>query len=427
MSQGATELSVPIKYHPAQNKLFFQSSARVKVAVKGRRLGLTRGVSNLYCENAFEGLSPQLWVDTVNGNIDRYVERYFYPVLKNIPTKYWTWRQQKKELDIFGRRVDFRSADQPERIEGFAYRYMFLNEAGIILRNESLFYNSISPMMLDFKPNVIIGGTPKGKGLFHSLAMKAKSDEPKYKDWEYFHFTSFDNPFLTAADIEELSSDWPEVVRRQEIYAEFLDDASSVFRNVGTCAVAAPRKSRPLETYKLGVDLARLVDYTVIVVLDSNGDQVYIDRFTETDWRIQKERIKNVSKAYNNAEVWLDSTGIGDPIYSDLADAGLNVKGYKITNESKKQLIQALMLAFEQEKIKIFSENIDGPQAVHAKSQLNELYLFGYEMTSSGLIRYNAPEGHHDDCVTALALANWGIRQGGGVGIAVATWDVRPD
>jgi len=159
----------------------------------------------------------------------------------------------------------------------------------------------------------------------------------------------------------------------------------------------------------LGVDLARLRDYTVIDVLDEGGNQVYMDRFNEIDWKIQRERIKFQAQRYNNALIVL----VGDPIYQDLVDMGLNVHPYKFTNESKKQLIQALMLSLEQEKIAILKKD-----DINGKVQFSEMVIFEYEMTSSGLIRYNAPEGYHDDCVIGLALANWGLQNAIDVGFA---------
>jgi hypothetical protein len=187
-----------------------------------------------------------------------------------------------------------------------------------------------------------------------------------------------------------------------------MEDSSTVFRNIAKCATAAPADPVPKRTYKVGVDLARLQDYTVIIVLDSKGQQVYMDRFTEVDWTVQKQRIRFVSKKYNDAEVWLDSTGVGDPIYEDLRKDGVRVEGFHFTNERKKQLIQCLMIALEQEKIKFFSKEI-------APELTNEMLIFEYEMTASGLIRYNAPPGYHDDCVIGLALANWGLQRHGPV------------
>lgn len=403
---------VQIPYHSGQKKFFFDSKAKKKVIAKGRRWGLTRGYAHRAIEYLLDGVSPGLWVDTVYGNIDKYVERYFYPILRKMPNKYWRWRQQKKELEICGHKMDMRSADKPELIEGFAYKFMMLNEAGIILRKEYLYYNAILPMTLDFNPDFYIGGTPKGKGLFHELAVKA--DNSENEDQEFFRFTSFDNPFLTKKDVEELTKEIPKSIQEQEVYAKFLEDSSTVFRNLEKCAVAKPKEPEGGTTYYLGADLARLQDFTVIVVMDSDGNQVFIDRFNEIDWNLQEKRIKSVAEKYNNAQVWLDVTGIGDPIYEALREMDMDIEPYKFTNESKKQLIQMLMMSLEQEKIKIFNK-----EDKNGKIQFDEMVIFEYEMTSSGLVRYQAPEGYHDDCVIGLALANWGVqqKQGGAFGI----------
>jgi len=152
--------------------------------------------------------------------------------------------------------------------------------------------------------------------------------------------------------------------------------------------------------------------------MDSDGNQVYHDRFNELDWVVQKERIKYVCKKYNDAQCWLDSTGVGDPIFEDLRREGVNVEGYKFTNESKKQLIQCLMISLEQEKMRLFKKDVE-------PTQYNEMVIFEYEMTPSGLIRYQAPEGYHDDCVIALALANWGVQNSGAGGFAWSKEDWR--
>jgi len=398
--ETADKLTIPVPYHSGQEEFFFSSNEKKKVIAKGRRWGLTRGYAHRAIEYLYDGIGPGLWVDTVNSNIDRYVERYFYPILNKIPPKYWKWRQQRKELELFGNKLDMRSADRPELIEGFGYKFIMMNEAGIILRKEYLYYNTILPMTLDFNPDFYVGGTPKGKGLFHQLAVRA--DDKTNKDQRFFQFTSFDNPYLGEEDRQKLIDEIPRSIQEQEIYANFLEDSSTVFRNIAKCSTARPEEPIPGKVYKTGVDLARLQDYTVIIVMDMNGKQVYMDRFNDIDWILQKERIKNVCKKYNNSECWLDSTGVGDPIFEDLKRDGVNIHGYKFTNESKKQLIQRLMISLEQEKIKIFDKET-------APELINEMVIFEYEMTSSGLIRYQAPEGYHDDCVIGLALANWGV------------------
>lgn len=418
-TQEVQKVSVPIYYHPKQKEIFFDYPEKKKIIAKGRRFGLTKGYANRAIEYLLDGISPGLWVDTVNTNIDRYIERYFYPVLKHLPPSSWKWRQQRKELEIFGHKLDMRSADRPELIEGFAYKFIMLNEAGIILRKDYLYYNTILPMTLDFNPDFYIGGTPKGKGLFHELAIRAKNQEKK--DQRFFHYTSFDNPYLTKKDVIELTKEIPKSIQEQEVYANFLEDQSTVFRNLVACATATPQKPDGGKRYHLGVDIARVQDYTVIAVLDEAGNQVYMERFNELDWKIQRERIKYVSQLYNNAQVWLDATSMGgDMMYQDLRDMDLDVQPYKFTNESKKMLVQALMMSLEQGKIKILNK-----EDTNGKVQFDEMVIFEYEMTSSGLIRYQAPEGFHDDCVFGLALANWGVQNSGPIGlVAVSKGDV---
>lgn len=392
------KVDLPIYYHSNQNRIFFESEAKTKIVAKGRRFGLTKGDSNFVTEKMMEGLSPILWVDTVNSNIDRYMERYFMPTLSKLPPSCWKWRQQRKELSLFNSRCDLRSADRPELIEGFAYKLIILNEAGIILKSEYLWENTIRPMTMDFDPDMIIGGTPKGKNLFHDLKVKAEDDkDPRYRNWEFFHFTSYDNPYIPKEKIRELENDMPEHVKKQEIYAEFLEDSASVFRNIDNCMGSAKAGPDPGKSYYAGLDLAKHVDFTVLTILDESGNQVYFIRLNKLDWPYQKRLIIDVVRKYE-ALLVMDSTGVGDPIYDDLVNEGLGVEGYKFTNASKKQLIECLMISVEQEKIKLLDERV----------QTNEIKIFGYELTPSGVMKYCAPEGKHDDCVIALALANWG-------------------
>jgi len=366
-----------------------------KVVVKGRRFGLTSGGA-LYCiESLLSGRKKKaLWVDTVNRNLDLYVERYFEPVLNQIPAHLWTWRQVKKEMEIQapdGRAyIDFRSADAPESAEGYGYDLIFLNEAGIILKDESLWYNTVSPMTLDYPDcEVIIGGTPKGRNLFFKLAKKAQEDP----NWEYFHYSTYGNPYLDEEMIDELADNMPEHVRKQEILAEFLESGGSVFRNIKNCIRGSLEEPMPGKSYKAGIDLARKRDYTVITILDNNNHLVAYERFTDIAWGVQKERIKRLLTKYSAAAL-VDSTGVGDSIFSDLQDAGLSVEPFDFTSKSKVNLIDNLIIATEQGEISF--PNI--PELI------SELELFEYDLTSLS-IKYSAPAGFHDDFVISLALA----------------------
>ena len=397
------EIELPIKNFPKQQAIF-QHPAKYKIAVKGRRFGLTKGAANDFIKCALEGtFNKGLWVDTVNSNIDKYIERYFIPHLNKLPKGIWEWRKQAKMLNIGEAYIDFRSADTPETMEGFGYDKAFLNEAGIILKNEYLWNNAIMPMFWDY-PNaqVVIGGTPKGRGKFFELAERGK--DTTQTNYKTFHYTSFDSPFehihkAIRDDIDQM----PERVVQQEIYAQFLEDTGVVFRGFMEIMDAAPKKPITGHRYIMGVDLAKVEDYTVIAVYDAtNNKQVYQARFNKIDWGMQKARIASTAQHFGDtdgpASVVIDATGVGDPIVEDLGRLGIPVDPIRFTNDKKRQMIEKLVNWIETGKIHM----INIPETV------TELRNFTYDISEySDRIRYNAPRGFHDDIVIAHALAVW--------------------
>jgi hypothetical protein len=189
-------------------------------------------------------------------------------------------------------------------------------------------------------------------------------------------------------------------VFRQEYLAEFLDEAGGVFRRVSE-SIDRGRTSNLVkgdskEQYSAGLDLARLEDFTVITIVDSTGKQVYFERFNQISWERQIGAVVAAVKPFN-AVVYVDSTGVGDPIFERLLNAGVQAQPYQFTNASKGRLIDQLAMQLEQGKLRL----MDIPE------QENELVAYAYELTAARNVRMGAPEGMHDDTVIALALASW--------------------
>jgi hypothetical protein len=394
------DIELGIRNFPNQQRIF-DSQVKHMVVSKGRRFGLTKGAANDFIKSALMGKFRRgLWIDTVNANIERYVERYFLPHLKKLPENIWHWRKQEKILEIRNAYIDMRSADRPENIEGFGYDKYFINEAGIVLKDEYLWNNAIRPMLWDYKDtHGVIGGTPKGKGVFFEMSERGK--DPTQPDYEFLTFTTFDNPFIDVKSIREEIDSMPERVVKQEIYAEFLDDTGVVFRGITGVLTAKPSEPKNGHLYVVGVDLAKVQDFTVISVFDrTDNQQVYFKRINQIEWPLQKKYIIDITEHYNKALTMLDATGIGDPIADDLLRAGVAVEPIKLTNESKKEIIEKLVIWIEQKKLKL----------LNLEEQLRELTNFTYDISSSGKIMYSAPAGFHDDIVIADALAVWSLQ-----------------
>jgi len=386
---------VDIKLHYHTKQLVpFNTPHRFTVLSAGRRFGKTEGAKNWIINECFRNKKKRgLWIDVIYSNIDRYIERYFMPVIGKV----CQFDKQKKIIRFPNKSyIDFKSADRPESMEGFGYDTWVLNEAGIILKNERLWYNTIKPMTIEGDSTGKFVGTPKGKNLFHKLALKGQDENEK--DWAFFKYTSFDNPYLPPEEIKSLQYEMPELAYKQEILAEFTDTNGSVFQNPHKVFFGKPSAPSPQKTYSHGIDLAKHMDFTVHTVFDPQEKRVvHMERYNKVDWSVQIERIFNVCNDYSGY-ITIDCTGVGDPIFEALASRQLKVEGFHFTAQSKKALIDKLIIAIERQQISIPSEY---------KIYLTELENYEYEVTRAGNIRINAQSGYHDDCVISLALAIW--------------------
>jgi hypothetical protein len=377
--------------YPSFLREAIDSEEKYLCVAAGRRTGKTYNfvmwlIEELLSTPKLKGLH----VDTTQANIVKYFDRYYFPMLKPI-IHLCKWDKQKYVLTLPNQSyIDFGSAERPENLEGFNYDRAILNEAGIILKKESLWTNTLRPMFKGEHTKVRIIGTPKGKNLYHKLFNRYKS----------FKFAAYDSPFWDKKELENIKKEMPQQVWKQEYLAEFLDNEGVVFRGISECVTNTTllNKGELGKPYAMAVDLAKHEDFTVIIVCDmSNRQVVYFDRFNNLDWNYQKQKILDAWKKFNGAQLIVDSTGVGDVVYDDLVRAGIGVQGYKFTNSTKKSLIQNLMLSIENREIKF----------PHIDTLITELETFEYDMSASGNIRYNAPDGMHDDAVIALGLANF--------------------
>ena len=136
--------------------------------------------------------------------------------------------------------------------------------------------------------------------------------------------------------------------------------------------------------------MARKRDWSVGIGLDEFGQVVRFERWRRS-WPATSDSIKAVTET---SPALVDSTGVGDAIVGQLQrDGGPNYEGFVFSNKSKQQLMEGLAVAIQNQKV-LFTNGV----------LVDELKSFEYEHTRTGVV-YAAPEGMHDDCVCALAIA----------------------
>jgi len=300
-----------------------------------------------------------LWGDTINDNIRKYFERYFHRILKQLPSKRWSYDITRKVLKIGKSVCDFRSADKPENWEGFGYDIILLNEAGIILKDPYLYENAVLPMMLDNpKSRLIAGGVPKGmtyKGAKHKFFELWENCVNGEYGYTGLKFTTYDSYSVQPYQIEELRKNMPPSVFAQEIMAEFVDlSKGSVFKQARTTDVIPPNLQ-----ITIGADLAysknTQSDYSAVVVLGMNGDDVYVLYVARWQAEIGQtiERLRALQNEYN-ARIVLEANGAQKAVADMVQNAGLWIKRFNPTTD---KLTRALPYAMKWNAGNVFVKN----------------------------------------------------------------------
>jgi hypothetical protein len=194
---------------------------------------------------------------------------------------------------------------------------------------------------------------------------------------------------LDESEIEDARRVLPERVFRELYLAEASDDEGNPFGLAAIRACMHPLSRGAPVVW--GIDLAKHVDWTVLIGLDAVGYVCRFERF-QLPWDDTMNRIK---VAVGLTPALVDSTGVGDPIVELLQKGRPNFQGYHFTPASKQKLMENLAVVIQGGRT-TFPE---GPIAT-------ELEQFEYQYLRTTGVRYSAPEGFHDDCVCALALAH---------------------
>jgi len=333
-----------------------------------------------------------------------------------------------------GSLIHFVSLDNPDNARGLTAMGVGIDEYGDV--HPDAWSLVLAPMLVDTGGWALKIGTPKGRNHFYREFHAALSGDagPEYAAFNaptrgvkvvndalcldangrlIAEPHALENPFVPFTEIIKLHQQSPERFFRQEILAEFLLDGGGVFRGVRSLldptleVLEAPirRGSR----YILGVDLAKSMDYTVVVVLDQDTKTVVnLYRWNHESWPLIKAKIAYLSKLFNNGVIWIDSTGVGDPIYDDLARASLPIHPYKFTEASRGALIDHTILCVEQKLFRM-------PKHQRFDVLVNEMEAMEYRQSPTGRLRPDHPEGLHDDTVWALSLALWPLNVVGSI------------
>lgn len=389
--------------YPKQEGAFF-CPERYAICEASTKSGKTVACMCWLAEEAMKATAPgrnYWWVAPIYAQA-----KIAYRRLKNgLPRHVYTANSSELTLTLAnGSVIWFKGADKTDSLYGEDVYAAVIDEAS---RCKDEAWHAVRSTLTQTRGPVRIIGNVKGRRNWaYQLARRAESGAPGYR---YTKITAYDAVaagVLDAAEIESAKRDLPENVFRELYLAEPSDDGGNPFGIDAIRAQIAPLSDQPPVAW--GWDLAKSVDWTVGIALDANGDTCRFERW-QGPWQETTARIVALTE---RVPALVDSTGVGDPVLEMLQGRGLahvatargeratvpaqarpNFEGYPFSGPSKQRLMEGLAVAIQQREIRY-----------PAGAITNELEAFEYVYTRTG-VRYSAPQGMHDDCVMALALA----------------------
>lgn len=250
--------------------------------------------------------------------------------------------------------------------------------------------------------------TPRGKSHFsHKIYLWGLKSE--YKNYKSFHFDIYSNPLIPKSEVELIKESLPELIFRQEILAEWIeDDLTTLFKNVDE--VITNLGNIPAKRLYAGLDVGKL-DSSVLSISDEDNNVKYIYRFNNQDYNLIVEQVIQKLKYHNVVSCICETNGVGSPVFDMLKASSKRIgcntqlKEWYQLNKNKNYIIEQLIILFQNKQIKISND-------IECLEQLKlELRNFGMEFNpKTRTIRYAARTGH-DDIVLSLAMCMEAVKQ----------------
>jgi hypothetical protein len=385
--------------HPGQRQVAAEA-LRYNVLDCGRRFGKTLFGLNRAKQTLRQGLPAGWFAPTYKLMLDVWMD-----ARRTLAEEILHANKTEMRIELTnGAIFDMWTLDNIDAGRGRKYARVIIDEAALVKNLIDAWQSSIRPTLTDLKGDAWFLSTPKGRNGFWKLyQLGLDATEPEWRCWQ---MPTLVNPYIDAQEVEAARRMVPERVFAQEYLADFIEDSGYVFRRVMEAATAeALEQGEPGRTYIYGIDWARHHDFTVFSVIDAESKRmVAMDRFNQIEYSLQVGRLKALCKRFPPAAMIAEENSMGGPLVERIQkEERLPVRPFTTTNATKAQIIESLSLAFEQAELEILNDPI----------LTGELMAYDQERLPSGLMRYGAPAGMHDDCVMSLALAWYGANQSG--------------
>jgi hypothetical protein len=387
----------PYNWAPAAHQLEFMANpARFKVGVWHRKAWKTTMAINELIRWSAAVPGTYWYICPFMSQAKKVVWNEPEMLAKFLPPEIWAQRNNTELLIPFpnGSVLYILGADHPDSLRG-------PNPKGVVLDE----YDDMRPEMWSAVIQPIMTANPDAWTWFIGTYKGRKDLFAKYnyaKDangWHCSLLKASKSGIIPQAALEEAKNTTTKDFYLQEYECEAIEGAGSFFRRIMENVYEGLIEPNITHRYQGGVDLAKYNDYSVLTAVDLCTFKVAKpERFSQIDYNLQKSRIESFYLRWGKPRIFLDSTGVGEPIFDDLTYQKIaRLESFKFTEHSRRDLLVNLQVLIEQDKIKLPND----------ETLLDELKSMQYVLGDMGKVKIEVPDSVHDDCIMSLALATW--------------------
>jgi len=239
--------------HPKQQEII-DNAGRFNHLRCGRRFGKTTLIAELSSisldvgEDQEIGWPVGIWFPTYKdlSEVWKELKKLYKPVIARKD-------EQLKQIELLtGGIIDFWSMEDPDSGQGRKYRRAIIDESAKAPKLYQAWENTIRPTLTDYKGDAFILSRPKGRNNgFYRLEEKHK----QFDNWRFHHYTTYDNPHIDPAEVDEAKAQLDDINFRQEYMAEYVDANDKPF------LYAFDQKKHVIKSYKPNENLALIVSF----------------------------------------------------------------------------------------------------------------------------------------------------------------------
>lgn len=294
-----------------------------------------------------------------------------------------------------GSQIIMKSAEQGDSLRGMTVKksILILDESAFIKKD---IFEILYPVVDALRCPILMISTPlfESGEFFERYTLGCSGDKfTKSFDWAKYDTSAL----LSPEKLEYYRNTMSEMRFRSEYLGEFITDKSYVFGNFTTC-YAVSSKPAVYAAVDWATGKKDEDDYTCLILMDEDKKMVDMKLWRVSDPMDTVQQMANILNTLPTLKsITVEVNSLGEVYRSALKKLLLKkaiLKEFLTSNESKRRIIEQLIVAFSSGNIGILDEP-------HLKEQLQHYEI---EQTPTGKITYNAQSGFNDDAVMALAI-----------------------